>query len=137
MKKERQIGVFVGGRWWRHPHLLTLPRDTWKELKAFYQRGMYGYAYSDVWNLNDYLASVIVPALAEMRDQGMVDHKASGMEIDLMISGFEAFKENSEILFEEDTHKLKDNWQDIEKENEQRRLEGMKHFIDEYHGLWW
>mgnify|MGYP001568097009 CR=1 FL=1 len=59
MSKRSQVGTFIGGRWWRHPQLLTLPYDLWREAKAFVHRGRYGWAPCDTWSLGAYLEDVL------------------------------------------------------------------------------
>ena len=59
-KKHSKIGTyFPGSRWWKHPDILGIPYDLFRELKAFIHRGRYGWAPSDLWNFDGYLDDVI------------------------------------------------------------------------------
>jgi len=69
MKRKSQIGTFIGRRWWRHPQLLKLPYDIYREIRAFIHRGRYGYAPCDLWNFDSYLDDIIANGLRDFNKQ--------------------------------------------------------------------
>lgn len=69
MKKSQIGSYFPGSRHWRYPRIARIPYDLWREARAFYNRGRYGWSPCDVWDLNTYLEDVIA---------GSVQHLAEG-----------------------------------------------------------
>lgn len=53
---------------WFFERIFEKIKDIPREIKWFYQRGRYGYAENDLWNLNDYLLSWLPKAIRELRD---------------------------------------------------------------------
>lgn len=122
MKNKRQIGSYIGGYhrgyiwdWWKFPY------DLYRELKAFYKRGMYGWADCDTWSLDVYLASWLPDALESYKD----DHVLHRFNVDLMIDGFKAAQEQED-------YETQEEWEELEK----RRLKGMTEFVKHYNALW-
>lgn len=118
-------------QWWGE--IFSIPYDLFRELRAFYQRGMYGYADCDLWSLDDYLAEWIPSALADLKETP-VDHAASGMDLDLMIDGFRATLEVDDVFI---NGRPFDEYLAEIQTFEDRRLKGMNHFVEHFNGLWW
>ena len=112
---KNQIGTYIGGgRWWRHPQLLTLPWDLFREIRAFIHRGMYGYAPCDVWSFDRYLDEVIsggLRTLAETKQSYPPDMTAESWEKFLLEVAktieYEHWCEEEMPLFYEDAYKAK------------------------------
>ncbi len=128
--------MFLSRNWGYLPSYFSLPKDIYREAKAFYERGMYGYAESDLWNLDGYLASWMPSALREL-SKAPIDWEASETDLEKMARGFELASEESDYLFDKETEHLKENWREIEKEHEKERIECMNHFVERFHALWW
>lgn len=121
-----------------------------REIKWLYQRMTRGWADSDVWSLDSYLAPLIRDALKELQkdkhgipsqfcgefvmnpDTKIWGHTRNDDEaraewdsvLDKMIQGFDAV-----ALQDDCTH---ENWEPLEK----RRIEGMELFVKHFHSLW-
>ena len=142
MKKKKQIGTFIGNyhtgyiwNWWKFPH------DLWRELKAFYQRGMYGYASSDLYSLAGYLTSWMPEALTQLSEEGgeIIDFAASDMDFNLMIDGWLAARQllDGDFAWDDTTKTLKSNHKELTEDLEKRRIKGMERFVKDFLGLWW
>lgn len=118
----------------RHP--LEYLRDWWHELRAFYQRGKYGYADRDCWNLGDCLAYWLPDAVRRIADGHSypgVDGAATPEEwqdvLERIARGFEAWTEINDV----DT-----DWQDKElmAKLETEYDEGIELFAKWFGHLW-
>jgi hypothetical protein len=71
-----------------------------RDIKHFYQRAKKGYSSRDVWNMNSYLISIIIPMLKELKEgklgypgtEGAKTPEEWEQRLDEMIEGFEAGK---------------------------------------------
>lgn len=117
----------------RHP--IQAARDLIREVRDFFQRGCYGYARADVWDLHSYLAIWLPSALRQMRDGYSHPCDLTSDEwrekLSLMIRAFET------------AHRLIDgrwgDWESARKTREQlyqRSKLDMQVFVDRYYDLW-
>lgn len=116
-------------------HPLRALRDLIREARDFVERGWWGYARTDAWSLDDYLASWLPSALRQIRDGCSYPPDLTPDEwrekLSLMIVGFE------------DALRLSDgDWGDwesarkIRKELYQRSKLGIQEFADRFYDLW-
>lgn len=104
----------------------------WRELKYFFQRGLYGYSESDVWSLDAYLCTWLPSAIMELRDQSHGCPQDLEMEewkeiLRRIAKGFEAKNQ----LIESVDHSKKE-----EELLEEQFQEGMKWFVKYFTHLW-
>ena len=52
-----------------------------KQIKFFFQRGFRGYSDSDVWDMNSYLVSILIPMLKQLRDDTYGYPAAQGIDL--------------------------------------------------------
>jgi len=113
----------------RHP--LQAVRDLIREVRDFFERGWYGYARTDVWSLDGYLAAWLPSALRQMRDGYSYPPDLTSDEwrekLTVMIAAFEkAFRF---IDMDYESH------EEVEELIEHSKL-GMQEFIDRFYDLW-
>lgn len=130
-------------RFWNNK-IKTFP----KEIYWHWQRAFRGWADCDVWNMNSYLARIIVPMLEHMKknhcgvpseflkEKDLKIEEASKeweSTLDLMIEGFKTYEELQESCFE----RLSPD--DLEKrilKLEEKHLKGMMFFVKYFNNLW-
>lgn len=64
----------IGWLQWQEARVVGWLRNRWRALQAAWQRLTVGYAYEEVWNLNDHLAAWVLPRLRHFREHGMMGH---------------------------------------------------------------
>jgi hypothetical protein len=79
-------------RWWAH---WLNPFTYTRAARWAYQRVTRGYADCDLWSLDHYLNSILVPALTQFKDRahsypGELTFEAWKAQLDVMIAGFQA-----------------------------------------------
>jgi len=129
--KKKQFHPFNQG--YRFPYnLWSLPKNIYVELKAFYQRGLYGYSDRDLWSLDEYLSSWMPSALRELEEKP-IDWNYEEVDLEEMAQGFEIPDKMNEIPLTFPTNEYKKIWNKLEKE----RIKKMRRFVDKYSSLWW
>jgi len=95
---------------WRVRSIPGLP----KEIKWFVQRGRRGYADCDVWNLNNYLAKIIVGGAEQLRDiahgfpaEEDMTYEQWQRELTMIAEGFRLYLENDDFVPDETWDKFK------------------------------
>jgi len=139
--KHKQIGAFIGGRWWRHPGLLRLPYDMWRELKAFIHRGRYGWAPCDTWSLDRYLEEVLEDSLRHLAanthgypgDTTPKEWEAHLKDVADRIS-YNHYCEDR-LLFDEPDKDRKERWK-IEEEAHDEMIKALHRLVDRWGHLW-
>ena len=80
----------LGYRWEYYlTHPWTWAHDVYRETGDFVHRGLYGYARSDIWDLDDYLASWLPDALRHMAEN---NHGCANELFDNSTNGDECYK---------------------------------------------
>lgn len=87
-------------------------RDWYYDIKNFIHRGIHGWAYPDVWDIDDYLARIIPPMVRKIAKDGtgcpgeLWDAKCVNNEckpwsdiLEEIAQGFEAAKEIKDLRF--------------------------------------
>lgn len=125
-------------------HRVWLGHDRWPgplmSLKIFWQRGRHGYADSDLWSVDRYLAKILVGALCDFKKKtdncpSEVTEEEWDSKLDTMIAGFKAVGALNDM----------DWWDsnDVEgsrsKENELEATidAGLNEFSTWFQSLWW
>jgi len=113
-KKARPIYYFFYGIGWRICHYIdALPL----RIKSFFQRGLRGWAVSDVWGLHYYLATVISKSMRNLKKQSHSHppNLTEGKWIDIIneiIYTFEVAERISDSeLYLINDKKLREEWQ--------------------------
>jgi hypothetical protein len=132
-------------RWWLH--WLQMPLLLWLDLRDFFQRGVRGWADSDVGDLDDYHSGLTLQSLKHFREcmcgyiDGMTQEQYAAL-VDLAIDGWEAkvdlLREESFTLDWETTPKDEyyaayDAWK---RALEDRWKAGMAAYMEIYDSLW-
>jgi len=144
----------------KHPIHYTLSTfdNMWKNVGEFFswvrslsQRGIRGYADSDVWDIGYYLTSVLIPMLERLKE---VSHGCPmdsteeewNKELDDMIEGFKAAKRviedsyyeetNSDILEREPTSDEINGWIRLSEKDQKLFRKYSKRFISRFFDLW-
>jgi hypothetical protein len=70
MRRSKYVGIYLwaGYPWTNWRKYLYFVRDFPRVVKEFCARGYYGWAGRDWWNIDDYLAPIIVDMVAYLRD---------------------------------------------------------------------
>lgn len=138
-----QFTRFVNCNWqWylTHPHEFV--KDVYREVRDFFVRGWRGYADSDVWGMDWYLATITLPMLKKIQSNKVgvpieftvVDKKEISMEeaektwnkvLQEMIDGYDAFIKQDDIV------DIKE-WKKLEK----IRKQGFAQFSKYFGNLW-
>jgi hypothetical protein len=111
--KRQKIKPSIGLRWFgsktsMFKNLSYLMR--W--VKDFFHRGLYGYAESDVWNMDNYLLRILPPMLYQLKKEthGYPAHLTAEQWdeiLDKMIEGFESYRmaEDRDSVIDSKEHK--------------------------------
>ena len=71
-KRNRLTKVYRSSHWtWYATHPWEYVYDLYRDIRMIIERGLYGYARSDVWGLDWYLSSWLPNALHDLADKGM------------------------------------------------------------------
>lgn len=132
----------------RWQYYITRPHkfiyDCYRELRAFYQRGMRGWADCDTWSFDDYLSRVIPGGLKRLKDyiHGCPCEFTDDQEGKPIRDVEEGCKEWAKVLqkmidsFELNT-KEQDEWPyQLTEEERKTRDEGYQLFIKYFGNLW-
>ena len=123
---------------WRYPDVWPENiRELWRWTRNFFHRGLYGWAKDDAWDLNEYLADIIIPLLKELRKgEDSYPYKVPTLEewqgiLDTIREGFEAWQaiQSGEGISE-------DNPQEEYNKLLQTQYKGFKKLAEYYNELW-
>lgn len=117
------------------------PRQLYKELKYFYQRGTRGWSDGDWWSTNSYLSKVIPEMLRKQAKDGNsypFDKTSESWEKELLkaasdIEAYEKFETNVELPENKKDH---DKYFEQSKEARRRTREGLKWLMENFMTLW-
>ena len=132
---------------WKYPFcsIKMLIRDIKLDIKSFFQRGIRGYADSDVWGLYDYLLDIFIGSLTHLKENlhgypGDLTEEKWNEILQKMIDGFKRVKylESDEWFEIEDIDKkdFTENWKKAQKEKDKVFKDTMKLFTEWFFGLW-
>lgn len=116
---------------WFFERIFEKIKDIPREIKWFYQRGRYGYAENDLWNLDDYLLSWLPKAIREFRDntQGYPNIKSFNEWKKILTKMANGLESGIELMWNTGT---KRKMEKLDKEFK----EGMKLFHKHFFNLW-
>lgn len=126
--------------------------DFYYEIKQFVQRGRRGWADSDVWSVDHYVASILIQMLKKLKEtkQGSPIELTEEEWSDKLNQMIEAFEAANRVIEDEYYEEIGDDAEIIRKASKEeleecnRRLEadikifedGMKIFTKYFFGLW-
>lgn len=134
MKKKMMIKFTTGYNWQynlKHPWEFVF--QFYYTMRDFIQRGLYGYADTDTWNLDWYLSTLLSSAIQKIYDDGVIGfphgltEKRWNVILLKIVKGFEA-----DLKIDEDCKAINKTIKRWEKE----RKEGLELFIKYYNNLW-
>ena len=121
-----------------------LIRDIRLGIKSFFQRGIRGYANSDVWGLCDYYLDIFIGGLSHLKENlsgyptNLTEEKWNEI-LQEMIDGFERVKylDHEEDWGEDISEKdYVDKWKEAQKEKDKVFKDTMKLFTKWFFALW-
>lgn len=130
-------GTPLGWLEWHYARVVGRLRSWWWRVEEVWQRLTVGYAYVEVWNLNDYLAAYALPRLRHLREHGMAGHSEMssdewGRTLDEMIRSLDIYVRdnfpNRGELTEEEQAEVFDPGS--------RYRRGLRLFGDHWEALW-
>lgn len=119
-------------QWWGD--LFQFPYDLCREIKAFYQRGMYGYADCDLWSLGNYLAEWIPSALTDLEVQGGKVVDFQDLDFEKMRRGFRTIIEEDEVMI---SGRVFEEYLAEMQELADRSEDDLIYFVKNIRKLWW